>query len=299
MAGRRGQQRQLFTVGNGLVRVVRPFGQVDVEMDRARIVRVLDQGVFQQTHGAGDGRISRLAVVVPPFVSGQQPGVGGDVGDGDIIGVLTRDPIHALSETIRAALFRTGIALDQGVDHLALHRRGVAGQTTGVAGGLAGGLDRGLVLSSAVQIGADGPGLAPGAHAASRVQGPRLAEGAHRFGVLERPAQPHAVVEPGLGFGVGRVDLEAAGSKALDHDDVIGRDRLKGRAAGAADLGLVQQIAHGLVRGGVRHRHRPDHAGRQRRAGHQSETHSTLSHSRRKSARQSLRPQAASASQGS
>ncbi|MNT13900.1 hypothetical protein D3C72_1488840 [compost metagenome] len=95
--------------------------------------------------------------------------------------------------------------------------------------------------------------------------------------MLERPAQPHPVVEPGLSLGVGRIDLEPAGAEALDHDDVVGRNGFDGRAAGAADLRLVQQIAHGLVRRRVRHRHRPDHAGRHGRAGHQSETHRTLS----------------------
>ncbi|MNT01155.1 hypothetical protein D3C72_1356090 [compost metagenome] len=119
-------------------------------MDRARIVRVLGQRALQQAHGAGNGRISRLALIVPPFVGGQQPGVGGDVGDGPVVGVLARDPVHAPGETVSAALFAAGIALDQGIDHLALHRRGVAGHTPRVAGGLAGGVNGGLVLTAAV-----------------------------------------------------------------------------------------------------------------------------------------------------
>ncbi|MNV54049.1 hypothetical protein D3C71_1462200 [compost metagenome] len=106
MAGRRGQQGQLLAVGNGLVRIVRPFGQVDIEVDRPRIVGVPGQPLFQQAHGARDGRISRLALIVPPFVGGQQPGVGGDVGDGPVVGILPCDPIHALSKAIRTALFR-------------------------------------------------------------------------------------------------------------------------------------------------------------------------------------------------
>ncbi len=297
MAGRRGQQGQLLAVGNGLVRVIRPLSQVDIEVDRARLVRVPGQRAFQQVHGARDGRISRLALVVPPFVGGQQPGVSGDVGDGAVVGVLTRDPVHALGEAVGPAFLRTRIALDQGVDHLPLHRRGVAGQTAGVARRIVRRLDRGLVLPAAVQIGANSPGLAPGAHAARRVQRPRLAKGPHRFGMLERPAQPHAVVEPGLSLGVDGIHLEPARPEPIDHDDVVGRDRLDGRAAGAADLRLIQQVAHGLVRRRVRHRHRPDHAGRQGRTGHPSETHSTLSLSRWKSARQRMKPQAASASQ--
>ncbi|MNQ60988.1 hypothetical protein D3C85_752930 [compost metagenome] len=284
MAGRRGQQGQFLAVGNGLVRVVRPFGQVDIEVDRARIVRVPVQRLLQQAHGARDSRISRLAVVVPPFIGGQQPGVGGDVGDGALVGVLTRDPVHALGEAVGAALLRAGIPLDQRVNHLAMHRRGVAGQTAGVASSAAGGVDRSLVLTAAVQIGTNGPGLAPGAHAAGRVQRPSLAEGPHRFGMFEGPAQPHAVVEPGLSLGVDRIHLEPARPESIDHDDVVGRDRLDGRSAGAADLGLIQQVAHGLVRRRVRHRHRPEHTGRHGRAGHPSETHRTLSQSKRESA---------------
>ena len=220
-------------------------------MDGTGIVRRFRQRLFEKTHGPGDAGVLGLAVFIPPLVGLEHPGVSRDGGDRDIRRIAAGDPIHGLGEATVAGFPDTAVALDQGVDHLTLHRCGAPGQPTGIARGPQGGGLAVVVVAPAVQIGAERPGLAPGAHATAGVQQPRLAEGPHRFLVLKGPAQPDAVIEPGLGFRNGRIDLKASGSEALDHHHVGERRPRIGRNGGATDLRSLDPVKHGPFGGRV------------------------------------------------
>ena len=274
MAGPRRQQGQPLAIGQRPVRIVRPFGQMDVQVNSARIVRLDRQGVLQDRHGAGDGRIGRLAVLVPPFAIGlEHPGVGGDRGDRYIVGMMLCDPVHGTGVTQGAGLLLGGIALDQRVDHLALHRRGVAGQTPRVTRDAQACGDRLGVAAAAVQVRPDRPGLAPGAHAARRVQLPRLPERPHRFRMLERPAQSNPVVEPGLGLGVLRIDRETLVAEAWGHDHVACRLDIADRADPPADLRIGDQGQGRRRRRGVGDRHGCNQTGDRNRRDPQTFAH--------------------------
>jgi hypothetical protein len=85
------------------------------------------------------------------------------------------DAVHGLGEAALARGFQPGIALHQGVDHLALHRCGAAGHAAGLARRLQRGGLALVVIAAAVQVRSQRPGLAPGAHGAGGIQQPRLA----------------------------------------------------------------------------------------------------------------------------
>ena len=165
------------------------------------------------------------------------------------------DPVHGAGVTQGAGLLLAGIALDQGVDHLALHRRSVSGQTPRVTCNAQACGDRFGVAAAAIQVRPDRPGLAPGAHAARRVQLPRLPERPHRFRMLERPAQSHAVVEPGLGLEVVRVDRKTLVAEARGHDHVACRLDIADGPDPAADLRIGDQGQGRRRRCGVGDRH--------------------------------------------
>ena len=277
MAGGRRQQGQTLSIGQGAVRIVRPFGQVNIQVNGAGIVRLDLQGVLQNGHGPRHGRIRRLALVVPPIVLGlQHPGVGRNGRHRDVVGMALGDPVHGAGEPGRPALLAARIALDQGIDHLALHRRRIARQSSRLARHAQAGRQRVRIGPAAVQVRPDGPGLAPGAHAAAGVQHPRLAEGAHRFRVLERPAQPHPIVKPGLGLRVGGVDLEPLVAEAREHHHISRRLDIADRAHPAADLRIVDQGQGRRRRGRIGHRDRRDQTGDRNRRDPQPLAHCRL-----------------------
>ena len=59
------------------------------------------------------------------------------------------------------------------------------------------------------------------------------------------------MIEPGLGFRNGRIDLKASGSEALDHHHVGERRPRIGRNGGATDLRSLDPVKHGPFGGRV------------------------------------------------
>ena len=231
VAGVRGQARQLVGIGFGPACHPGDFRGMDVEVDRTGVVGVPLEHGFQQGHGQFG--IDPPVLGIPGF--GHQPGIGRHDRDLVILGVAGGQGRHGLGEgqVPRLATAPVAIAQTERTDQGALAVGSGRGRQRG---GLVDHGDQGLQLGLGLAVidrRTRGPGLAPQAHRAGRIEPHRLGHGRDRRLVRESVGQLHAIVEEGLG---------------LRHP---GGDRESPRPVTRQDLGHFRGEHVGMVHAGV------------------------------------------------
>ncbi len=233
VAGPRRQGAQPLGVRQGQRRIAGDLGCVDVEVDRAGIVRAPLQHRLEHRHGAGQ---ALAVVVVAPLA---HPGVGGEDGDLVVVRIFHRQRVHRLGEGqigggVTGSIAWSGVAQLQRGDQRPVLRRLAPGQCNGLVRDRAGRLDLRCV-DIVVQRRSQRPGLAPGAHGACRIDLRRPLERRLGVRVIEGVGQLHAIVEPGLGLRLAGRDRKAAGSDARDHHQPALTSRRRPVLFGRAD----------------------------------------------------------------
>ena len=239
VAGARHQRGQAVGVGLGALGRRRGLGQVDVEVDRARMVGIGGQHLLDRGDRLAGAALGGAAVGLPVVPGrGVHDRIRKQHGDFLVIGKtrVHRGHCIGIGAIERGALLAAHVALAEGRDQRLLDRARPAGARLGVGdrderGALGGAVHR------RVDVGAENEGLAPPAHRAVGIPPLRLLERAQRLGVVEGVGQPETLIEVALRDRVGGGDRMAVRAEVVEQ----GR-RLAGRRGrgGARHQQLVQ-----------------------------------------------------------
>ena len=195
-------------VSFGALRTVGRLHRVDVEVDRADMVRIPRQHAFERRHDRRTLRLGLTAARLPIIPRAQiHQRFGMEHRDVVVVRELCRDLAHG-GRVGRVERRAVGLRVcrvagcergDQGL----LTRRGLAGERLRVADGGVGRRDR-VLLHRHIDVRSEHQCLAPEAHRAIRIEPLRLAQSAPRLVVIERVGEAEPLIKIRLGLRIRR-----------------------------------------------------------------------------------------------